>query len=325
MQPLFSPPWWGSNPHLQTILPVLTKIAKVALQRERVELEDGDFIDLDWLSTPLSGQPLLVLLHGLEGSADSHYARRMLTACARQQLAAVVHHHRGCSGEPNRLNRSYHSGDTADIGHTLKLLRQRYPQSPLLAVGYSLGGNVLAKYQGEQGNASLLSRAAVVSAPLELAGCSRKLERGFSRLYQRYLLRQLQQKMLAKIALSPLPVLQDGNRVRQLNTFYKFDDQLTGPMHGFAGADDYYRRASALPLIGHITRPTLFIHAADDPFMSHSVIPDTTSLPSCVQYELYPHGGHVGFIDGGTPWRPQYFLERRLLQYLLEDENAGTL
>lgn len=324
MQPLFAPPWWGSNPHLQTILPVLTKVAKVALQRERLELADGDFIDLDWLSPPHDGQPLLVLLHGLEGSANSHYARRMLTACAQQQLAAVVHHHRGCSGEPNRLARSYHSGDTADISHTLQLLRQRYPQSPLLAVGYSLGGNVLAKYQGEQGDDSLLSRAAVVSAPLELAGCSRKLEQGFSRLYQRYLLRQLQQKMQHKRAQTPT-TLPDNNAIRQLNTFYKFDDQLTGPMHGFSGADDYYQQASALPLLGNIQRPTLFIHAADDPFMSRSVIPDIDSLPSCVQYELYHHGGHVGFINGGTPWQPKYFLEQRLLQYLLEDEHAGSL
>ncbi|MDF0535528.1 hydrolase [Shewanella yunxiaonensis] len=325
MQPLFSPPWWSRNPHIQTILPVLTKVPQLPLQRERLELDDGDFIDLDWWAAPEVGHPVLVLIHGLEGSASSHYARRMVQQCAQRGLAVVVHHHRGCSGEPNRLPRSYHSGDTADIDHTFRLLRHRYPQSPLLAVGYSLGGNVLAKYQGEQGSNSLLSRAAVVSAPLELAGCSRKLEQGFSRVYQRYLLQQLQQKMLAKIAHSPVPALPDAKTIKQLNTFYQFDDRLTGPMHGFSGAAEYYARASALPLLHKIGRPTLFIHAADDPFMSQSVIPNTSSLPACVQYELYHHGGHVGFIEGGTPWRPKFFLERRVLQYLLEKDNVDPL
>ncbi|MFQ6372584.1 hydrolase [Shewanella sp. YIC-542] len=325
MQPLFTPPWWGRNPHLQTILPVLTKIPGLALERQRLELPDGDFIDLDFLARPRPGEPLLVILHGLEGSADSHYARRMLQACAQRQLACVVHHHRGCSGEANRLPRSYHSGDTADIAQTLQFLARHYPQSPLLAVGYSLGGNVLAKYQAEQGMGSLLQRAAVVSAPLALASCAHKLERGFSRIYQRHLLRQLQQKMRQKLCQSATASNADMQALQQLHTFYQFDDKVTAPLHGFAGAADYYAKASALPLLHKIARPTLFIHAKDDPFMDEAVIPPPQQLPSCVQYELYPYGGHVGFINGGTPWRPRYFLEQRLLRYLLEDEHASAL
>ncbi|MCA0952328.1 hydrolase [Shewanella chilikensis] len=325
MSSSFRPPWWARSPHFQTIIPVLTKVAGLPLRRERLELEDGDFIDLDWLKAPIPGKPLLVILHGLEGSADSHYIRRLLRECQKQELAAVVHHHRGCSGEDNRLARSYHSGDTADISHSLQTLKQRYPHSPLLAVGYSLGGNVLAKYQGEFAEKSLLSRAAVVSAPLALASCAKRLEKGFSKVYQSYLIRQLQQKMLLKLERGNSQLPLNGEAIKRLNTFYDFDHQVTAPLHGFNGVDDYYQKASALPLLGKIAKPTLILHAADDPFMTDTVIPSLAHLPACVEYELHANGGHVGFIEGGTPWQPRYYLEQRLLRYLTESTHADTL
>ncbi|QGS61327.1 hydrolase [Shewanella algae] len=325
MSSSFRPPWWARSPHFQTIIPVLTKVAGLPLRRERLELEDGDFIDLDWLKTPIPGKPLLVILHGLEGSADSHYIRRLLRECQKLELAAVVHHHRGCSGEDNRLARSYHSGDTADISHSLQTLKQRYPHSPLLAVGYSLGGNVLAKYQGEFADKSLLSRAAVVSAPLALASCAKRLEKGFSKVYQSYLIRQLQQKMLLKLERGNSQLPLNGEAIKRLNTFYDFDHQVTAPLHGFNGVDDYYQKASAFPLLGKIAKPTLIIHAADDPFMTDAVIPSLAHLPACVEYELHANGGHVGFIEGGTPWQPRYYLEQRLLRYLTESTHADTL
>ncbi|MBO2686499.1 hydrolase [Shewanella algae] len=325
MSSSFRPPWWARSPHFQTIIPVLTKVAGLPLRRERLELEDGDFIDLDWFKTPTPGKPLLVILHGLEGSADSHYIRRLLRECQKLELAAVVHHHRGCSGEDNRLARSYHSGDTADISHSLQTLKQRYPHSPLLAVGYSLGGNVLAKYQGEFADKSLLSRAAVVSAPLALASCAKRLEKGFSKVYQSYLIRQLQQKMLLKLERGNSQLPLNGEAIKRLNTFYDFDHQVTAPLHGFNGVDDYYQRASALPLLGKIAKPTLILHAADDPFMTDAVIPSLEHLPACVEYELHANGGHVGFIEGGTPWQPRYYLEQRLLRYLTESTYADTL
>ncbi|WP_417760772.1 hydrolase [Shewanella sp.] len=311
----FRPPWWARNPHIQTILPVITKQPLPALQRQRLELADGDFIDLDWLVPRRADAATVVIVHGLEGSAQSHYARRMLLQCQQLGLNAVVHHHRGCSGEDNRLPRSYHSGDTSDLHVTLSRIKQDAPQQPLWAVGYSLGGNVLAKYLAEQGEHCLLQAAAVVSAPLELAGCARKLEHGFSRVYQRHLLKQLQRKMQLKQQRHPSLTMPG---LSALNTFYRFDDRITAPMHGFAGADDYYQRASAKPLLAQIAIPTLILHAADDPFMSESVIPDTRHLPATVHYELAVHGGHVGFINGGTPWRPRYYLEHRVLNFLQE-------
>ncbi|QSX34362.1 hydrolase [Shewanella avicenniae] len=319
---MFKAPWWAKSPHLQTILPVLTKPPLPAFKRERVELADGDFIDLDWLNDWHEGAPIVVVVHGLEGSAKSHYARRIMHYCRQAKLNAVVHHHRGCSGEANRLPRSYHSGDTADLHNSLTLIKQRYPQQPLWAVGYSLGGNVLAKYQAEQQQRSLVDAAVIVSAPLMLASCSRKLEQGFSRVYQRYLLKQLQQKMRAKQRQHPQ--ITHAN-IDELNTFYRFDDQLTAPLHGFANADDYYQQSSAKPLIEQICRPTLILHAADDPFMSEAVLLNANALPAAVTYELCPQGGHVGFINGGTPWRPRYYLEQRIIGFLQEQHDVSPV
>lgn len=314
----FSPPWWAKSPHIQTILPVMTKIDKPLVNRERLELSDGDFIDLDWCGQPQNGQPIALLVHGLEGSSDSHYARRMLARCQQQGLTALVHHHRSCSGHPNRLARSYHSGDTRDLAHTLTILKSRFPDSTILACGYSLGGNVLTKYLGEQGQNSLIERAAVVSAPLQLGACAERLKSGFSKVYQSYLIRQLQAKTLEKVNHPELgnqmPLTAD--KVDALTTFYQFDDAVTAPLHGFDGVHDYYQRASGMPFLAHIQVPTLVLHAGDDPFMTAEVIPPTELLSDKVVYELQPFGGHVGFINGGLPWRPRYYLEPRILYFL---------
>ncbi|MBR9727709.1 hydrolase [Shewanella intestini] len=319
MKKRFSPPWWAKNPHIQTILPVLRKVPQPQTVRRRQELEDGDFIDLDWLGEPINGQPILVLVHGLEGSVASHYARRMLTHAQQLGLTAVVHHHRSCSGEPNRLLRSYHSGDTEDIAFTLKQLAQAYPQSPLYAVGYSLGGNVLAKYQGTYQQDSLLAAAVVISAPLALGACAKRLEGGFSTIYQHYLIKQLQQKMRTKLntpeLASQMPITHQ--QLNSLSTFYLFDDQITAPLHGFADVQDYYQRASGLQYLQQISVPTLIIHAQDDPFMTDEVIPQPHQLSSAVEYELHQRGGHVGFICGGSPWRPKFYIEQRALSFLL--------
>ncbi len=321
----FSPPWWAKNPHVQTILPVFTKVVSPALSRQRLELSDGDFIDLDWLGDPQNASSIVVILHGLEGSADSHYVRRLLRDCHQAGLCAVVHHHRGCSGEPNRLARSYHSGDMQDISDTLQHLRQHFPQSKLFAVGYSLGGNVLAKYLGEMQGNSAIERAVVVSAPLVLAACAKRLEKGASRFYQWYLIKELRDKLIGKFHQGTI-VDQASVTLRQvgtLKTFYQFDHLVTAPLHGFAGVDDYYAQSSGLPFLATIKRPTLVIHAADDPLMNADVIPAANQCAPAVTYELHQHGGHVGFIDGGTPFRPRFFLEQRIIGFLMKAVASG--
>lgn len=325
MKQTFSPPWWARNPHIQTILPLLTKVDRPELRRERFELKDGDFIDLDWLNVPKEGEVILIIIHGLEGSAESHYVRRLLHDCANHGLCALVHHHRSCSGESNRLARSYHSGDTQDLQENLQHLKLRFPTSPLLAVGYSLGGNVLTKYLGEHGENSLLKRGAVISAPLKLSACAKRLEKGFSKVYQSYLIKQLQQKVTNKIKDDSLRDAMPVSlaQIKQLDTFYAFDHRVTAPLHGFTGADDYYQQASGIDYLSTICQPTLVLHAADDPFMTADVIPAADKISPHVTYELHDQGGHVGFINGGNPLRPKYYLEQRILNFLLvlESEN----
>ena len=317
-KPLFTPPWWARNPHIQTILPVLTKVDRPQLTRQRLELDDGDFIDLDWLGTPTQGNPIVILVHGLEGSADSHYIRRLLTMLANKGICAVVHHHRSCSGVTNRLARSYHSGDTQDLHTTSSMIATQFPDCPISAVGYSLGGNVLTKYLGEHRDASIIEAGVIVSAPLKLGACATRLKSGFSKVYQSYLIKQLQQKVHDKLSIpnlnAQMPVTQA--EVAQLTTFHQFDDKVTAPLHGFTGVEDYYQRASGLPYLRHITKPTLVIHAKDDPFMNDEVIPAHDDLAPAVTYELHTNGGHVGFIDGGSPLNPKYYLEKRILHFL---------
>jgi len=314
----FSPAWWARNPHLQTILPMLTKVRAPNLTRQRLELSDGDFIDLDWLSHPKDGEDVLIIIHGLEGSAESHYVRRILKDCSERGLCAVVHHHRSCSGESNRLARCYHGGDTQDLHQSLAYIKHHYPNSQISAVGYSLGGNVLIKYLGERQGASQIVRAVVVSAPLKLAACATRINRGFSRVYQSYLIKLMQQKLLDKINQQELTASMPVKRsqIHNLNTFYKFDNRVTAPLHGFDGADDYYKKSSGLNFLAKICRPTLVIHAQDDPFMTPDVIPSPDKLAPLVHYELHGHGGHVGFIEGGTPFNPSYYLENRILNFL---------
>ncbi|WP_133408663.1 hydrolase [Parashewanella tropica] len=322
----FQPPWWAKSPHLQTILPVLTKVKIPPLNRERLTLKDGDFVDLDWLGTPKANQPIVVILHGLEGSSESHYVRRIINCCQQSGLPAVVHHHRSCSGEQNRLPRSYHSGDTQDISQTLIYLKHKYPNSPLFAVGYSLGGNVLAKYLGEQQQHSMIERAVVISAPLQLRACAKRLEKGFSKIYQGHLIKQLQRKLIDKLGTAALkdkmPVTKE--RVPSLNTFYEFDDKVTAPLHGFKGVEDYYLKASGLPYLATISIPTLVLHAKDDPFMTDEVIPSQEHISTSVQYELAQRGGHVGFINGGNIFNPSYYLEPRIIGFLLSNTNYSN-
>ncbi|WP_026340096.1 hydrolase [Amphritea japonica] len=318
MRRSFLPPWWAKNPHVQTILPVLTKVESPALSRQRLELGDGDFIDLDWLGDPHNAGSIVVIMHGLEGSSDSHYIRRLLQDCNRHGLCAVVHHHRGCSGEPNRLARSYHSGDTQDISDTLAYLKEHFPQAKLCAVGYSLGGNVLTKYLGEMQSDSTIDRAVVVSAPLQLSACAKRLEKGFSTLYQWHLIKQLRDKLTDKF--NHRTIVDQASvtpkQVSTLKTFYQFDHRVTAPLHGFEGVDDYYAKASGFSYLAKIDRPTLVIHAADDPFMNADVIPSANQCSADVTYELHQQGGHVGFIDGGSPLKPRYYLEQRIIHFL---------
>lgn len=311
----FRPAWWLPGPHLQTIYPTFSRrMLRTPLQRERVELPDGDFIDLDW-----AGQnhgPIVLILHGVSGSRDSHYVRGMMRAIYQQGWRAVLMHFRGCSGEPNRLQRGYHAGDTADVAHVIRLLRRREPNIPLMSVGFSMGGNVLLKLLGDTGQSSALSAAVAISVPFELNKAAERMSQGSSRFYQWWLLSRLRRTMRHKCRTQPENFPLDLKDVRRLKTFYEFDDNVTAPLHGFANAEHYYQTTSCRRQLNRVSIPTLILQSADDPLLTDDVIPEQEELSEHITLELSERGGHMGFVGGKYPWKPEYWVEQRAVEYL---------
>lgn len=315
----FTPAPWLRGPHRQTLFAAkLRPSPPISVERERLELPDGDFLDLAWLPAPHAGDdaPLVVVLHGLTGSIESKYARGLLRRVQARGWRGVLMHFRGAGEQPNRLARGYHSGDTGDFGFVLDLLRKRYPAAAMAAVGYSLGGNVLLKYLGERKSETPLSAATAVSVPFDLAICAESINRGLGRAYQRHLIDSMRAALERKFSdvepPFPLPDLAG------LTDFRTFDDAITAPLHGFEDVDDYYTRASSRPFLRHIEVPTLVLHSADDPFMAPEVIPRADELSRAVRLELSEHGGHVGFVAADRWLRPVFWLERRIPAFLEE-------
>ena len=238
-------------------------------------------------------------------------------ALHRAGFSSVLMHFRGCSGKENRLPRSYHSGDTGDARAWIKHLKKQYPNTFLYAVGYSLGGNMLLKLLGEQGSASLLSAAVSISAPMQLDISAKRMERGFSKLYQYYLLRDLKESLRQKYKDHDMQSLIGLNpkEIGKIKNFHAFDEAYTAPIHGFDSADDYYQKSSARQFLKKIQIPTLIIQALDDPFMTDEILPEEAELSSSIEIEVYPYGGHVGFVSGSL-LRPRYWLEERVVSYL---------
>ncbi len=308
----FRPAWWLPGPHLQTLWPTLARVRpRLPLTRRRVELADGDFIDLRL--GPATG-PRVVVIHGLEGDLNSHYTGTLLEVLAGAGYTPVFMHLRGCSGEPNRLERSYHSGSSDDLAQVLAALAADPEGAPLAAIGFSLGGNLLLKYLGET-DAPLLGTAIAVSVPFVLRDAMLRLELGFSRVYRGYLVDKLRAAFRRKFSERPCPLPVEIERIRDFN---QFDDQVTAPLCGFAGVFDYYNRASSRGYLGGISTPTLILHARDDPFMFPSTVPFDHELGPGVTLELSRRGGHVGFVSGALPGRPFYWLEGRILRHLAE-------
>lgn len=310
----FTPAWWLSGPHAQTVWPAMIRRARpVPLTRERLELPDGDFVDIDWTG---GIGPIVVILHGLQGSSRSQHVRGLLAAFGRRGWRGAVMHFRGCSGEPNRLPRTYHSGETGDIGYVVRRLRARHPSTPIAAVGYSLGGNVLLKWLAERGPAADLDAAVAVSVPFVLSRAADRLECGFSRVYKRHFIADLQRTVLEKFRHRPGPL--DIDAVRREWTFRGFDERVTAPLHGFRSAEHYYDTASCRQYLCGVVRPTLIVHALDDPFMTPDAVPRREELAPSIRLELSASGGHVGFVEGNSPWSARYWLEDRIPCFLGE-------
>ncbi len=320
----FKPAWWLTGPNLQTSFASFFRKRKIPEGYwKRLELADGDFIDLyisgkqndDEKEVKTDTTPLVVLLHGLEGSINSPYSLGVMSQFVKMGWGAIQMHFRGCSGAPNRNARAYHSGETEDFTYVLNWLTERYPSRPVAAVGFSLGGSVLLNYLGKVKSETRLVAGVAVSVPLQLDIASQRINQGFSRAYQKHLLSTLRIKIAEKESLLKQLNLSKED-VMQIADFYEFDDKITAPLHDFKDAEDYYTKSSARQYLKHIARPTLIIHATDDPFMTKAVIPEENELSASVTLELSDYGGHVGFIGGKNPLEPEYYLDKRIPQYL---------
>ncbi|WP_339770283.1 hydrolase [uncultured Paraglaciecola sp.] len=319
----FTPPWWAKNRHIQTIWPrFFQRRLNVHWQKERLILPDGDFVNLAWSGERKDieqSKGLVVIFHGLEGSNKSHYANDMTANLVTQGYVVVLMHFRGCGGEHNSLPRAYHSGETQDAWYLLNWLAELYPGVPKVAMGFSLGANMLLKLLGERPKQTILRGGIAISPPFKLAECSLSINQGMSRMYQSYLLKSMVNNLVDKMRTidysDHLEI--DDVKARKIKTFKEFDDHVTAPLHGFDSADDYYEKCSAINFLPTIATPTLIIHAKDDPFMNESVLPKTTNLASVVRLELSDRGGHVGFMQG-TPWQPIIWLHERVNQYFQE-------
>lgn len=310
----FKPAWWLSNPHLQTLWPTFCRrrIKHLIVQRERFELPDGDFVDVDWVGKAHASATVLIL-HGLEGSIDSPYAQGMLSVLQQRGWRAGLLHFRGCSRELNRLPRTYHAGDTADLAAVIEILLAQDPKTPLAAIGFSLGGNVLLKWLGETGKKNPLVAAVAISTPFNLAESVQRINRGFSRIYQWHLLSCLRKKIRWKFSTQLRHI--DISSLATIKTIHDFDDKITAQLHGFSSADEYYAKASSHPYLHAIRIPTLLVQSKDDPFMqegSSAVLQNSRYL----KLEITEKGGHVGFISGNAPWRILYWLEERVPEFL---------
>ena len=299
-------PWWLPGGHAQTIWPAICSrrppLPREAMTRERWRTPDGDFVDVDFLTASAPADaPLLVLFHGLEGSSASHYAQAFAQTARDAGWRYAVPHFRGCSGELNLAPRAYHSGDHEEVGWILERLRQR-AGAPLYAVGVSLGGNALLRWAEEAGDsASATTRVvAAVCSPVDLTASGHAIGRGFNRqVYTRMFLRTMKPRALAKLAQHP--GLFSRERLLAARDLYAFDDVFTAPLHGFAGTDDYWARASAKPHLHRIRIPALVLNARNDPFVPAACLPTAADVGRSVTLWQPVHGGHVGFPGGVFP------------------------
>ena len=302
----FCPPWYLRNCHVQTILPALaTGGARPDLRRERLELSDGDFLDLDWLES--GHHRLAILCSGLEGNTRDPGMLRLARDFQVAGWDVLSWNYRGCSGVPNRLVRSYHSGATEDLAAVVARAGER----PLALVGCSLGGNLVLKYLGEAPPPTKILAATAISATVDLASTARALDRKIAnRFYLKRLIASLCQKVRVKSAAMPGKFSVDG--LADLHGFEHFDDRFTAPMHGFLNADDYWTRCSARQFLHAITVPTLLLSAKDDPFLTPDSFPfsEAANNPR-LTLEVPEHGGHLGFLDSQGSW-----LGRRIPEFL---------
>jgi len=318
MKKPFNPSFLLKNKHIQTVYSsFFKKVPKHDFEVEKFILSDGDFTECYWYNKPKLGsnKPIVILFHGLTGSYHSSYIQGAMVEFAKVDIGVVLMQFRSCGDELNNLPRSYHSGETEDAKAWIEELHKRYPKASLFAVGYSLGGNMLLKLLAELADDAPFEACISVSAPIQLEVCANRMNRGFSKLYQYHLMKNLKKDLLKKYQLHDMKSILgiDEDEVKKLNTFWEFDEAYTAPIHGFKNAKDYYEKSSARQFLKYIKTPTLIIQALDDPFMTPEIVPDKSELSPSIKLEVSTNGGHVGFVTGNI-FKPNYWLKNRIIK-----------
>ncbi len=315
----YAPARWLPGAHAMTVYASVARVLPgPPARRERCELPDGDFLDLDFLGTPPPDAPTLLILHGLEGSSRAPYVRGLAVLALRAGLSPVALNFRGCSGTPNRLPRFYHSGETGDLDHVVRRLAAARPARPVVLAGFSLGGNVVVKYLGERGDdlPPEVRGGAGISVPFDLARTARALDApGFwNRVYRERFLRRLRSKALAKARRFPDRL--DPDAILRARTFAAYDALVTARLHGFASAGDYWTRCSSGPFVAGVRRPLLLVSAVDDPIVPGDTVPvEAARANPAVTLVATDAGGHVGFVAGSPLW-PSFWAEARAATFL---------
>jgi predicted alpha/beta-fold hydrolase len=302
------------NGHAHTAFPHLKRsVPDVAYERERLELADGDFLDLDW--SKVGSARCVVISHGLEGSSQGSYVRGMVRAFNRRGWDAVAWNFRGCSGEVNRNFRLYHSGATDDLDAVVRAVGQA-GYGRIALVGFSLGGNLTLKWLGEQGASTpaWLSGGVAISVPCDLKASAEIMARPFNQPYMARFLGDLREKVRRKMAQFPGRLSDDG--YESIRSFREFDDRYTAPIHGFRDAEDYWAKSSSRSFLAGIRVPGLLLNAQDDPFLAPECFPRELAAASpWLHLEAPARGGHVGFVGSGLQ-EDEYYSERRALEFL---------
>jgi predicted alpha/beta-fold hydrolase len=317
-------PFGFGSGHIQTIYPsVFRRVENVTPRRKRVETPDGDFLDLDRGSAETTSNRAAILSHGLEGCSGQAYMQGMARALLRDGWDVIALNFRGCSGEPNRLPRSYHSGATEDLHTTVRHVLSSSACDSLALIGFSLGGNLTLKYLGDAG-ADIDPRvrgAVAFSVPCDLEACAARLSRWDNMIYLRRFLRYLKIKTRIKARMFPDIVSTEG--LNGIRTFLEFDGRYTAPLHGFSSAEDYWRKCSCKPVLRNIRVPTLVLNARNDPFLPPECFPENECADSeFVHLETPDNGGHMGFVE----WRPDgsYWSEARAVEFLRTATQTGS-
>ncbi len=314
----YSPPFLFSNGHVQSIYPTLFRNIKgVHYVRERIETPDSDFIDLDW--SCIGGNRAVLISHGLEGHSRRSYVLGMIKAFNKRGWDAIAFNFRGCSGEPNRLLRSYHSGETGDLHTVICHIIKQKSYTGLSLIGFSIGGNMTLKYIGEKGStlSPVIQSAAAISVPCDLKSSAWELSKRSNGLYMKRFLKMFHDKIRLKIQIMPDKINDIG--YKSIRTFKEFDDRYTAPIHGFSDAEEYWSKCSCKQFLSEIKIPALLISAQDDPFLPEECYPVTEAKDSrYLVLEIPKSGGHVGFMAFNSA--NEYWHETRVAAFITENK-----